>query len=163
MGSGKTTIGKALADQLDLPFIDMDDLIELRAKQSISQIFELKGEETFREIEQSSLKSLQNKTEGIIACGGGTPCFFDNMDWMKMNGLTIYLKYTPEQIIQHLKGETNHRPILSGKTEAELLQFIATHLKEREMFYGRAHVEFLGGGEMKESVGELAALLARVV
>jgi len=163
MGSGKTTIGKALASQMDLIFMDMDVLIEAHAKHSIAEIFEIKGEEAFRKMEQTVLKSLENKTEGIIACGGGTPCFFDNIGWMKSNGLTIYLKYAPKQIIHHLKGQIVHRPILQGKSEEELLRFIEDHLHERASFYEQAHVEFEGSGTLDEVVKELRAFLQRVV
>ncbi len=163
MGSGKTSIGKALASQMNIPFVDMDELIEAHTSHSIVEIFETKGEEIFREIEQTVLQTLQNKTEGIIACGGGTPCFFDNMNWMKLNGLTIYLKNTPEQIIQHLKGQIAHRPILQGKSEKELLTFIENHLKERASFYEQAHVELEGGGKLEELIADLLTFLKRVV
>jgi len=159
MGSGKTTIGKALASQMDTSFMDMDDLIMAHAGLSIAKIFDVKGEEAFRQIERKVLKELESTSTGIVACGGGTPCFFDNMTWMNANGLTIYLKHSPKQLIRHLRGQIADRPILIGKSEEELLQFIETHLKERSTFYEQAQVVLEGGGALDKSVSELRDFL----
>jgi len=162
MGSGKTTIGQALASQMEIPFVDLDDLIVAHAGHSIPEIFEIKGEDTFREMEKNVLHTLKNTSQAIIACGGGTPCFFDNMDWMKLNGLTIYLKNTPSQIVKNLKDQIAHRPLLRGKSEKELLDFIENHLGQRVAFYEQAQVE-VNGGELDEKIEELCAFLERLM
>lgn len=96
MGAGKTTLGKALAQATDLQFIDLDWYIEERFHTSIQQIFADKGESGFRDIERRMLHEVAEFEDVIISCGGGTPCYFDNIDYMNLQGDTIYLKATPE-------------------------------------------------------------------
>ena len=96
MGSGKTTVGKALAQDLNLTFYDLDWYIESRMHKTVPQIFAEKGEEGFRKIEHNMLHEVAEFEDVIISCGGGTPCFFDNMDYMNGQGDTVYLKATPE-------------------------------------------------------------------
>lgn len=163
MGSGKTTIGKALATQLKVSFVDLDDLIVANAGHPISEIFEGKGEETFRKMEKSALRSLKNTSDAIIACGGGTPCFYDNMDWMKSNGLTVYLKNTPTQIIQNLGNQIDHRPLLQGKSKKELLEYIEVHLNKRASFYEQAKVEVSCRGDLEKTIKELRAFMYRFI
>lgn len=138
MGSGKSYTGKRLAKALKYPFIDLDEWIETKNQQKISEIFAEKGEAAFRLVEQAALKEMLSYTKVVISCGGGTPCFFDNLDWMKQNGLTIYLKTPVEILVNRLENEKAHRPLLQ-KME-NLSQFIETKLKEREPFYCNASI-----------------------
>ncbi len=140
MGSGKSYTGKRLAQKLDVPFIDLDDRIEARQGQSISRLFATFGEAAFRQMEQEALHSLAKEENVVVATGGGTPCFFDNVEWMNQHGVTIYLKASPELLYQRLAPETDHRPLLQGKKEAELLHFLKTKLAERSSFYEQASV-----------------------
>ena len=138
MGSGKTAVGKRLAELLKLEFIDLDEVIEKSEERTISQIFQEQGEEYFRQKESSILQSLSGKKNAVVATGGGTPCFHDNMKWMLANGTTVYLKADPEILFERLKSEITHRPLLKGNSEEDLKNFIVSKLKERESFYSPA-------------------------
>jgi shikimate kinase len=100
MGSGKSHWGKLWAAEYKLGFIDMDEEIEIRERKSVSEIFDSKGEDYFRSVEAGLLRTYEEIGSSIIACGGGTPCFHNNLKWMNEHGLTIYLSATPEQILR---------------------------------------------------------------
>lgn len=138
MGSGKTTIGNALSKDMGLPFYDLDWYIESRMHATVKQIFDQHGEDGFRRIEHNLLHEVAEFEDVIISCGGGTPCFFDNMDYINRQGETIYLKCEPKVLYQHLKMGKTVRPLLLGKTPEEVEQFIKTQLKEREPYYNKA-------------------------
>jgi shikimate kinase len=138
MGVGKTTIGRALAKSLNLKFYDLDWYIESRRHKTVKQLFDENGEEGFREIERNMLHEVAEFEDVVVSCGGGTPCFFDNMDYMNRQGETLYLKATPEVLYQHLKMGRNVRPLLLNKTQEELMTFITEQLSQREPFYSKA-------------------------
>lgn len=138
MGSGKTYWGKIWAKQMGLTFYDLDEVIEAGQGKTIAQIFEKDGEEHFRGIETIALQSFAEKKDCIIACGGGTACFNDNMQWMNNNGTTIYLSALPQYIFNSVAAEKDKRPLIKKINEAELLFFIEQKLKEREPFYKQA-------------------------
>jgi shikimate kinase len=138
MGSGKTTVGKALSKDTGMMFYDLDWYIESRMRKTVSQIFAERGEEGFRKIEYNMLHEVAEFEDVIISCGGGTPCFFDNMDYLNQQGDVVYLKATPETLYKHLMMAKVERPLLKGKTEEELLEFIKTQLSTREAFYNKA-------------------------
>ena len=138
MGSGKTTVGKALSKETGMMFYDLDWYIESRMRKTVSQIFAEKGEEGFRKIEYNLLHEVAEFEDVVISCGGGTPCFFDNMDYLNQQGDVVYLKATPETLYKHLLMAKVERPLLKDKTPEELIAYITEHLKEREPFYGKA-------------------------
>jgi len=138
MGSGKTTIGRALAKELGVPFYDLDWYIESRMRKKIPQIFEERGEEGFRKIEHNMLREVAEFEDVVISCGGGTPCFFDNMDYLNQQGDTVYLKASPEVLYSHLKMGRIERPLIKGKEKEELLQFIGEQLGKRDEYYNKA-------------------------
>ena len=138
MGSGKTTVGKALSKETGMMFYDLDWYIESRMRKSVSQIFAEKGEEKFRQMEYNMLHEVAEFEDVIISCGGGTPCFFDNMDYLNQQGDVVYLKATPETLYKHLLMAKVERPLLKGKSPDELIAYITDHLKEREPFYEKA-------------------------
>lgn len=138
MGSGKTTVGHALSQDLNLPFYDLDWYIESRMHSTVKDIFDTKGEEGFRRIEHNMLHEVAEFEDVIISCGGGTPCFFDNMDYLNQQGETVFLKCTPDVLYQHLKIGKTVRPLLLNKTPEEVREFINVQLKEREPFYNKA-------------------------
>ncbi len=140
MGSGKSHWGKIWAAQYKLGFIDMDEEIEMIERKSVTEIFESKGEDYFREVEAKLLRTYTELESTIIACGGGTPCFHDNMQWMNDHGLTIYLTSTPEDILRRLIKGQQQRPLIKKLNQAELLFFIEKKLKEREPFYSQANI-----------------------
>jgi shikimate kinase len=139
--SGKTTLGKQLAQAIQSEFIDMDDLIEQKEQQTISAIFAKKGEDYFRKVEQEMLNQLVEGDDEnqIISTGGGVPCFFDNMEKMDSNGMTIYLKVSPKELVRRLTGTgTASRPLLQGKKDDELEKEIIKKLKQRDPYYSQA-------------------------
>ena len=138
MGSGKTTVGKALSKETGMMFYDLDWYIESRMRKSVSQIFAEKGEEGFRKIEHNMLHEVAEFEDVIISCGGGTPCFFDNMDYLNQQGDVVYLKATPETLYKHLLMAKVERPLLKDKSPEELIAYITEHLKERAPFYEKA-------------------------
>ena len=138
MGAGKTTVGKALSRELGIPFYDLDWYIESRMRKTVPQIFAQKGEEGFRIIEHNMLHEVAEFEDVIISCGGGTPCFFDNMKYLNSQGETIYLKATPEVLHKHLRMGKTIRPLLLDKSPEEMLLFIREQLQHREPFYLKA-------------------------
>ena len=138
MGSGKTTVGKALSKETGMMFYDLDWYIESRMHKTVSQIFAEKGEEGFRKIEYNMLHEVAEFEDVIISCGGGTPCFFDNMDYLNQQGEVVYLKASPETLYKHLLMAKIERPLLKGKSADELIAYITEHLKQREPFYDKA-------------------------
>ena len=139
MGSGKSHIGKLLSSSLNLPFFDLDEEIVKVANAPISKIFEEKGEHYFRKLEQKMvLKYLNFKEPIILSTGGGTPCFFDNMDHILQNSFSFYLKVSRKNIFNRIHGDTN-RPLVASKTKSELKQFIEVSLKAREDYYLKAN------------------------
>jgi len=141
MCCGKTTTGKALAAALNYDFADTDNLIEERYGKTIAEIFTAEGEEKFRQYEREVLRDLLHRENLVVACGGGLPCFFDNMERMNACGATIYLKADAELLAQRIEKENNtHRPLLEGKTGLALRQHIESLLLEREKYYRLAQV-----------------------
>ena len=138
MGAGKTTIGKALSKELGLPFYDLDWYIESRRRKTVPELFNELGEEAFRKIEYNMLHEVAEFEDVIISCGGGTPCFFDNIDYMNQQGKVVYLKATPEVLYKHLLMAKTERPLLKGKSADELITYIREHLNEREPYYSKA-------------------------
>ena len=140
MGSGKSMVGKGLAKKLNLSFIDMDDYIEERNFRSIPQIFAEDGEAGFRKLEQKALAELANFEDVVIATGGGAPCFFNNMEVIKNSGRSIYLKGSPRIIAERLKQSKVERPLIKGKNDEQLVNFIDETLSKRENWYKQADV-----------------------
>ena len=139
MGSGKTTVGKALAEALGLSFYDLDWCVESRYHRTVPQLFAERGEEGFRELERRLLHEVAEFEDIVLACGGGTPCFFDNMDFITSQAQTVYLKATPETLAMHLRMGKVERPLIKGKTPEQLTDYIRESLAQREPFYSRAH------------------------
>ena len=139
MGSGKTFTGKALAEKFKFSFIDLDSYIENKEAKTINEIFELKGESYFRETEKKYLEEIIKLDENsIVATGGGTPCFHNNMGLINKNGISFYLKATEETLINRLILEASQRPLIKGLSEKELKNFILKKLRERERYYLQA-------------------------
>ena len=164
MGSGKTTIGKALSKETGMMFYDLDWYIESRMHKTVSQIFAERGEEAFRKMEYNMLHEVAEFEDVIISCGGGTPCFFDNMDYLSQQGDVVYLKASPDTLYKHLLMAKVERPLLKDKTQDELTDYITTHLAEREPYYQKAHhvlnVDVLDNyDKIKDSVAQLRQML----
>lgn len=164
MGAGKTTVGKVLAKDTGMQFYDLDWYIEGRMRKTVPQIFAEQGEEGFRKIEHNMLHEIAEFEDVVISCGGGTPCFFDNMEYMNSKGGTVYLKAEPEVLYAHLRMGKVERPLLKDKTEEEIKYFIADQLSHREPYYLKAQKVFNvtlldTGDKVRESVAGLRELL----
>jgi len=138
MGAGKTTIGKLLAKKLNYAFVDVDWFIENRYNQTISKIFEEKGEAVFREIEHRALIEISSYENVVVSTGGGLPCFFNNMELMNRAGTTVYLKENVDELAKTLNTNKQNRPLIKNLNFEELQIFIKKHLEEREPFYNQA-------------------------
>jgi len=160
MGSGKTTLGKKIAHALGYEFSDLDQYIESMAAQTISSIFEQQGESEFRKLESECLSHYDHKKYMVIATGGGTPCYNDNMDKMLGLGCCVYIKMPEGALLQRLQNARPNRPLLSGLNNHELQQFIHDTLMQRESYYLRSHMVFDG---MKLSTPSLISLLKNKV
>lgn len=142
MGTGKTTAGRHLAEVLNLEFYDLDHYIESRFQKTVSQIFEEQGEDKFREIERNMLQEVGGFENVVIATGGGSPCFYDNMDYMRRVGQTVYLKASPQALTERLSTCKAKRPLIKDKSDEELLEFVIENLEKREPFYSQADYIF---------------------
>lgn len=142
MGSGKTTLGKAYARAMQLQFVDLDWYIEERFHKTVQELFVERKESGFREIERNMLHEVSEFEDVVIACGGGTPCFFDNMEYMSRKGMTVFLDVSPAVLFRRLKIAKNKRPLLMNKTDEELMEAIQTNLHIRIPFYSQAEYVF---------------------
>ncbi len=165
MGSGKTTLGRAYAQSCGLGFIDLDWYVEERTHKTISELFAERGETGFRETERNMLHEVGEFEDVVIACGGGTPCFFDNMAYMNAAGDTVFLNVHPDVLFRRLKIAKAARPLLNGKTDTELMNTIVSALEQRMPFYRQARFCFNAENleskkQITESVDRLKKLLS---
>ena len=149
MGGGKTTLGKAFARAMELTFVDLDWYIEERYHKTVSQIFAERGEDGFRELEKRMLHEASDFEDVVISVGGGTPCFFDNMDYMNQVGETVFLDVDNQVLFRRLKVAKQQRPLLANKTDEELMAFIQEALEKRLPHYTKAKHVF--NGELLEN------------
>ncbi|MDB5144112.1 MAG: shikimate kinase [Mucilaginibacter sp.] len=140
MGSGKTTLGRKLASKMGYEFIDLDHKLEQQVELSIAEYFSFFGEDAFRKLESEVLKKTLYPENVVISTGGGLPCYFDNMDWMKTNGKTVYIKLSPKTLADRLETGKEERPLLQDKHGDDLVLFIEQKLAEREKYYSQANI-----------------------
>jgi shikimate kinase len=138
MGSGKSSLGKKLATRLGREFVDLDELIEEKAGQTISGIFSDKGEGYFRNIEHELLTGFNSEGEYVVSLGGGAPCSESNIGFIQTVGISIYLKEPEDVLFGRLRGNKKDRPLIANLNDEALKQFISDKLSEREKFYERA-------------------------
>ncbi len=160
MGAGKTTLGRALSKELKLSFCDLDLYIEQRYRKSVSEIFAQKGEQTFREIEKAMLHEVGEFEDIVISCGGSTPLFFDNMDYMLGQGETIYLNATTDTLTRRLKQARMKRPLIAQKSDSELEQYVESEIKRREPGYLRA--KHICRADYLESIDQISDTIKEV-
>ena len=142
MGCGKSTMGRAVSQLTGVSFIDLDNYIEGRYHMSVKEIFAKHGEEGFRDIERRMLQEVADFEDVIVACGGGTPCFFDNMEYMNAHGTTVFLNTPIPRLHSRLMRGRHKRPLIANKSDEELLEFIKTALATRMEHYAKAQIEF---------------------
>lgn len=140
MGSGKTTLGRQLAQRLGYAFLDLDEYIVQQQGRSITQIFEEQGQAHFRQLEREALQQVvQQYTKAVVSTGGGAPCFFDNIDFINQHGESFFLDVPVEVLVNRLLAQgQGERPLLAGKSAAELNLFLSETLAYRKQFYERA-------------------------
>ncbi len=151
-------MGKKLAARLNYAFIDLDHVLEQQAGMSIAQYFNTHGEDAFRNLESAILKQTDTTLPAVISTGGGLPCFFDNMQWMKQHGQTVYIKLNPGILASRLENGTEERPVLQGKHGNELVAFIEEKLTERETYYNQASLITDGVSLTPEKLEQLLRL-----
>lgn len=161
MASGKSAVGKLLAKDLKMQFIDLDSFIEEKENLTISELFNTKGEIYFRKKEGEYLQELLNLNENyIISLGGGTPCYGDNMEIIEKNSKSFYLNASINTIFNRLLGETSKRPLVATLGEENLKEFIAKHLFERNPFYDRANFTIsVNDKSVQQITSEIKALV----
>ena len=160
MGCGKSHLGREFAKLMKYKFIDTDALIEEKKKKSIAQLFAVEGEEYFRQLEKKTLQGLLKESKSVIATGGGLPCYSDNMEIMKKNGLTIYLEAGAGFLFHRLIREKKDRPLISNLSDIELMEFITGMLVKRVSFYEQAalkvNAEKITAEKIKEKIKKLS-------
>jgi shikimate kinase len=160
MGSGKTTVGKLIAEKLELPFVDLDQYIENKTGQKIANIFTEYGEERFRKIENDCLLEIISPLkQQIIALGGGTICYYHAVETIKANGFLIYLKTDVETLRKRLLKDSGQRPLLSGE---DLKAYIEKKLEERRMYYEQSNYTFDATGNPEKIANEIAGFLCSI-
>ena len=162
MASGKSSVGKLLSKKLSMKFLDLDDYIINKEGMSIAEIFEKKGEVYFRVIENKYLKEVLNtKYQFILALGGGTPCYANNMEEInKGNTVSIYLQGKTKTMIDRLIKKKSKRPLIASLADDKIPEFVAKHLFERRLYYELAKITVeIDAKSKKEVAKELKKLL----
>ena len=156
MASGKTSKGKKIARKMEIPFIDLDRVIEEQEKQTITDIFETKGESYFRKLEAKILRQFPKDLKAVIAVGGGAPCFYDNIQYMNYLGTSVFLKRSKQRILGRLRQNKDKRPLVAKLNDQELKDFIEQGLANRNSFYEQA--EFIFDAD-EQKINKLIAVL----
>ncbi len=163
MGCGKSTIAEKLSSLIQIPFVDLDKSIEMKANSSISQVFESFGEVYFRKLEHDVFVELLTTPEKqIIGLGGGTPCYANNHELLNEEGvISIYLKASVATLFNRLAHNKSKRPIIAAKSDEELQEFIAKHLFDRNYYYNQAMYKVVVDGKtIDETVADIMSILA---
>ncbi|MCB0762680.1 MAG: shikimate kinase [Flavobacteriales bacterium] len=162
MAAGKTSVGKRLSTSLGMAFEDLDSYIEATEECTINDIFKREGEAGFRGIERRCLRQLiETQDQVIVATGGGTPCFYDNLAYMKECGLVVYLKHDVSSLVFRLRNDSAARPLIAELSEQELEHFVHHHLEERREYYEDADLIINAMGMSDRKIENLADEIAR--
>ena len=155
MGSGKSSVGKKLAKKLNVDFIDLDSYIEEREGCSIAALFAEKGEIYFRKVEHQALEELvKSKTKYVLAVGGGTPCYANNIELINKVDQSVYLKTSIAELYKRLVKNKQKRPLIKDIADDKLQEFIAKHLFERSGFYEQAKLTVLTDGKKLAAIAD---------
>ncbi len=161
MGAGKSALGQQLAEELNLPWLDLDTSIERASGYSITETILDKGELFFRKLEREQLLETLIKPEFVLSTGGGTPCYYDNIDLMNKHSVTVYLSYSVMELYERLDGHQADRPLIAHLEGDSLRDYIGKHLFEREAFYEKATFTVKAGNKTRvEIVNEIRELVS---
>lgn len=142
MGAGKTHWGRLLSQKLSIPFFDLDEQVTEHAGKTITEIFATEGEEQFRIQEKEALHIITESHNSLVmACGGGTPCYFNNIDYMKQSGAVIWINTPVEILFQRLVKEKEKRPLIRNLSDEQLKNFIVKKFADRKIYYEQANVK----------------------
>ena len=156
MGAGKTTAAKRLANRLGWEVVDTDALFEEKYRISVDDFFQKYDEPLYRKLESEILKSTESLNKTVISTGGGTACYFDNMDWMNQHGLTVFMRVSPASTVDRVLHSHHKRPLVRGKSEEELMEYVNWHYASRMPFYEQARIT------VKSENLDLEALMERI-
>lgn len=141
MGAGKTHWGRILSNKLNLPFSDLDELVIEREQRTINEIFEQDGEEYFRTVERDVLHCFSEENESLLlSCGGGAPCFFNNIEYMNKMGITVWINTPVEILLGRLRKGKDKRPLLKDLNDEQLKAYIVKKNADRRIYYEQASV-----------------------
>lgn len=141
MGSGKTHWGRLISQKLSIPFFDLDEQVTSHAGRSIADIFAADGEENFRLLEKDALHIITESHESfVMACGGGTPCYFNNIEYMNQAGTTVWINTPSDVLFRRLVDEKDKRPLIKNLTDDQLRNFIAKKFSDRRIYYEQADI-----------------------
>lgn len=152
MGAGKSKVGQKLAAELNLRFIDLDAEIEKDTNYSITETIFNKGELYFRKLERQKLEEILKQDNFVLSSGGGTPCYYDNIQIINKSTLSIYLQYGVSDLYERLEGQQEDRPLIAHLKGDALKEFIAKHLFERKAFYERSIISLSGKNKTVEEI-----------
>ncbi|MFM2393564.1 MAG: shikimate kinase [Bacteroidota bacterium] len=148
--SGKSTLGKNLSEKLNYAFIDLDTEVCKYANKSILEIINEGGEESFRNYEKTCLQNLNLEKDVIVSTGGGTPCFYDNIEWMNKNGITVFLNPELSEILLRLQSSNSERPLLNNS-----LEYLTQIKNERDVYYKQAKVEISSTENIEKIISKI--------
>lgn len=155
MGCGKSTIGRKIAEKLKMNFIDFDDYIEKKSGKTVSEIFETEGEEKFRAMEKNYLIEVTQNDNAVISLGGGTPCFYNNIEVINTHGISVYIEMTADALAKRLIKARKKRPLIQGMNEVDLKFFVEANLEKRNSYYKKAHYTVSYENQNVEQMAEL--------
>ncbi len=152
MASGKTLVAKRIAEEFEIPFVDLDQEIEKTTGQKISELLPVKNGLHFRKIEREALLSVLEQPNFVLSCGGDTPCYYNNMEEINAKSTSFYLQETPKTLADRLKVGKQNRPLVKSIEEDELFEFVAKHLFERRSYYETANYSVRGEDKLEQII-----------
>jgi shikimate kinase len=160
MGAGKTTTARRLAQRMGWEVVDTDALFEEKYKISVNDFFNKYDEPLYRKLESEVLKATESLEHVVISTGGGTACYFDNMEWMNQHGLTVFMRISPQAAVDRVIHSRHKRPLAEGKSEEELTEFVNQHYASRMPFYEQAQITVKSEDfDLEDAIKKISELL----
>lgn len=160
MGAGKTTTARRLAQRMGWEVVDTDALFEEKYKISVNDFFNKYDEPLYRKLESEVLKATESLEHVVVSTGGGTACYFDNMEWMNQHGLTVFMRISPQAAVDRVIHSRHKRPLAEGKSEEELTEFVNRHYASRMPFYEQAQITVKSEDfDLEDAIKKISELL----